>query len=413
MKYLFTIFFSFLLFSSCETKKDIDLKLGVWRAELQLTQDKVLPFVFEVTSAQSLKIFNAEEVILVNDITYSNDTIVFKTPVFEGYVEAIINDGYLSGNFIKESLDRVVPFSAEFGNHERFTSETNSTSQDVSGNWEVVFSPNTEADRYIAKGIFKQEGTKVTGTFRTTTGDYRYLEGIMEGTTLKVSTFDGAHAFLFTAEIKGDTMNGMFYSGNHWEEPFVAKRNETYELPDANDLTFLKEGFDALEFTFPDTDGNLVSLSDNRFKNKVVIVQVMGTWCPNCLDESKYYSEYYNTRGDDKVEFVALAFEYATTKEKAFSSIKRLKDDVGISYPILLAQFGTSSKAKAQEKLPMLNHVLSYPTSIFIDKHGKVRKIHTGFNGPATGIKYREFKAEFTSFVDELLNEVGLLKNVN
>ena len=131
----------------------------------------------------------------------------------------------------------------------------------------------------------------------------------------------------------------------------------------------------------------------------------MGTWCPNCLDESNYYAQYYNNNKDKDIEFVALAFEYAKTEEAAFKNIKRLKDRVGINYPILLAQTGTTSKSKANEKLPMLNNVLSYPTSIFIDKTGKVRKIHTGFNGPATGEKFTEFKEEFTTFMDKLLAE--------
>ena len=100
-----------------------------------------------------------------------------------------------------------------------------------------------------------------------------------------------------------------------------------------------------------------------------------------------------------------MAFEYAKTEASAFKSINRLIDNAGIEYPILLAQFGSSDKAAAQEKLPMLNHVLSYPTTIFIDKTSKVRKIHTGFNGPATGMKYVEFKNEFESFVSELVKE--------
>jgi thiol-disulfide isomerase/thioredoxin len=131
----------------------------------------------------------------------------------------------------------------------------------------------------------------------------------------------------------------------------------------------------------------------------------MGSWCPNCLDESKYYSEYYREHKDQNIEFVALAFEYAKTKGKAFKSLERLKHSIGIEYPILLAQFGTVNKAEAQKKLPMLNRVLSYPTTIFIDKKGKVRKIHTGFNGPATGEKYTEFIKEFEEFVDGLLKE--------
>jgi thiol-disulfide isomerase/thioredoxin len=394
-----------LLILGCNLNRPIALQEGVWRAELQLTETEVLPFNFEVTSRDALKIFNADEVIMVTDLEYSNDTIVIKTPVFEGYIKAVVKDGTLNGSFIKESLDRVVPFSAEIGKNTRFDLKIERPTQNVTGNWETVFSPNSEEDIYIAKGIFKQDGTRITGTFRTTTGDYRYLEGVMDGDTMKLSAFDGAHAFLFTAQVNDSTMNGMFYSGNHWEEPFTAKRNDDFELPNANELTFLNDGYDALEFTFPDSKGKAVSLTDKRFQDKVVVVQIMGTWCPNCLDESKYYSEFYNSNAEKGIEFVALAFEYAKTEEKALSSIKRLQDNIGIEYPILLAQYGSSSKTKAKEKLPMLNHVLSYPTSIFIDKKGKVRKIHTGFNGPATGEKFTEFKAEFTSFIDELLKE--------
>jgi len=123
------------------------------------------------------------------------------------------------------------------------------------------------------------------------------------------------------------------------------------------------------------------------------------------MDETKYYVDFYNQNKQKDVEIVALAFEYAKTSEKAFRSIERLKQKLKVEYPILLAQYGTSDKKKAQEKLPMLNHVLSYPTTIFIDKNGKVRKIHTGFNGPATGKKYLEFKNEFEGFVGRLLNE--------
>ncbi len=400
-----------LLWNCEEQKTPKYLETGTYRAVLDVQDSEELPFIFEVESKDKLKIFNAEETIEVDEVEYRNDSVFIKAPVFEGYIAATFEDKNLKGSFIKESLDRVVPFSAEYDNDNRFET-TQEPSQDVTGTWETVFSKDIEDDEYIAKGIFKQDtstgsaqGGKVTGTFRTTTGDYRFLEGVMDGNTMKLSTFDGAHAFLFTAKVSDSTMEGTFYSGNHWKEPFVAKRNDDFELPSANDLTFLKEGYESLDFSFPDEDGNMVSLSDERFNNKVVIVQIMGTWCPNCLDESKYYTKYYQANAERGLEIVALAFEYAKTEDKAFASIKRLRDKLDIAYPILLAQYGTSDKAKAQEKLPMLNHVLSYPTSIFIDKTGKVRKIHTGFNGPATGKKYEEFKTEFKSFVGGLLVE--------
>ncbi len=394
-----------LVVCSCnEDIKQQNLKVGTYRAILKAEDNQEIPFVFEVKSPTELHIINAEEVIKVDEVDYRNDSIFIKAPVFEGFLAATFEGDNLKGSYIKESLDRVVPFSAEYNKKNRFE-VTSEAKENVAGIWETVFNHNDADDQYIAKGVFKQEGSKVTGTFRTTTGDYRYLEGVMDGDQMKLSTFDGAHAFLFTAKVSDSTMEGTFYSGNHWKAPFVAKRNASYELPSTDELTFLKEGYDSLEFSFPDENGTIISLSDDRFKNKVVIVQIMGTWCPNCLDESIYFNEFYEANKDKDFEIVALAFEYAKTEEKAFNSISRLREKLNISYPILLAQYGTSDKEKAQEKLPMLNHVLSYPTSIFIDKSGKVQKIHTGFNGPATGEKYEAFKADFERFVGGLLSE--------
>ena len=272
------------------------------------------------------------------------------------------------------------------------------------GIWETSFDFDTD-DPYPAKGIFYQSGNRLSGTFRTKVGDYRYLDGVVDGDSLKLSAFDGAHVFLFTAKVSDSTMEGKFFSGNHAVENFKAKRNSAFELPDANSLTFLREGYDTFGFSFPDPSGKLVSLADERFQDKVVLVQIMGTWCPNCLDETKFYVEYLRNNPNPNLEMVALAFEYAKTTEKAFEGIERLKNRVGVEYPVLLAQVGTSSKSKANEKLPMLNHVLSYPTTIYIDKKGEVRKIHTGFNGPATGERHEEFKREFAETLEGLLSE--------
>lgn len=405
MKYLLAI--SFLVLFSCKQKKEDNhfLKSGMWKGIFLVQDDKELPFLFEVVDQQQIRVFNAKEDIAIDDIEIKGDSIFVRFPVYEGYFAAKFEDSlHFSGSFIKESLDRKLVFKASYGVTDRFDI-TDRPQTDVSGNWEAVFSPDNKEDEYIAKGIFKQNGNIVTGTFRTTTGDYRYLEGVVNGNTMELSTFDGAHAFLFKANINDSTMTGYFYSGNHWKEPFVAKRNESYELPSEDSLTYLKEGYDRFAFKFPDASEKQVSLDDPRFKNKVCVVQIMGTWCPNCMDETKYYVDFYERYKNKGVEFVALAFEYAKTPEKSFEAIERLKRKYSIEYPILLAQYGTSNKKKAQEKLPMLNHILSYPTSIFIDKKGKVRKIHTGFNGPATGQKYVDFTKEFESFINELLQE--------
>ena len=387
--------------------KDTVLQMGDWLVQLEVQDGELLPFNLTVAANNVIKIYNAEEVIVVDEIVITGDSVRIQTPVFEGYLSGkIAADGKLvTGDFIKSSLNRIVPFTMRHGVKARFPDHQQTAIANVNGNWETVFSPDSETDRYIAKGIFEQKGDVVTGTFRTTTGDYRYLEGRVSGDELRLSTFDGAHAFLFTARVKGDSLQGTFYSGNHFKETFRAKRNPNYELPDATALTYLKEGYDKLAFSFPDDQGNMVSLQDDRFKNKVVLVQVMGTWCPNCLDETKYYLDYLERHPNSDLEIVALAFEYAPTRENAFASIGRLKERLGVAYPILLAQYGSSDKQLAQEKMPMLNHVLSYPTTIFIDRKGEVRRIHTGFNGPATGDKHLAFKVDFEAYVDGLLAE--------
>lgn len=380
------------------------MKQGHWLGQLQVNDSHNIPFNFEVTSDQSLKITNAEEVILVDDITYDNDSVFIKMPVFDGYFAIKLSDDVMTGRFIDKTMDKDIPFKAVYNSKNRF-SANNAPNTNVSGNWEVVFTPKAEGDSYMAKGVFMQKDELVTGTFRTKTGDYRHLEGIVDGNQLKLSTFDGAHAYLFLASVNGDSLKGTFYSGNTWEASFKAKRNENFNLPDANTLTTFNEDYERLEFAFPDANGNIVSLEDERFQNKVVVVQLMGTWCPNCLDESTFFSEYYKNNAEKGVEFVALAFENAKTDSLAFAGINRLKNRLGITYPIVLAQHGSSDKLEAHKKLPMLSEVMSYPTTIFLDKTGKVRKIHTGFNGPATGEKYVAFKNDFNAFVNKLLSE--------
>ena len=393
--------------NACRNERISALSEGIWLMELELMDHQKLPFNFKLERNKEGKytaeIYNADETILVDEIALENDSIRINMPVFEGYFKGTFTATEMQGDFVKESLDRIVPFVGTYGITDRFSSKIKANKL-ISGVWETYFSPDTP-DAYAGKGLFVQNDQKITGTFRTTTGDYRYLEGIVTGDSLKLSAFDGSHAFLFIAHISDSTLNGMFYSGNHFKEPFTAKRNEVFELPDEDSLTFLNDGFEKLDFTFPDGTGKMISLDDETFKNKPTIIQIMGTWCPNCLDETKFLVDFKENNEELGIEMVALAFEYAKTEEKAFKSIERLKNRIGVPYPILLAQFGSADKQKAQEKLPMLNHVLSYPTTIFIDKNGRVRKIKTGFNGPATGDKFIQFKSEFKTFVTALARE--------
>jgi thiol-disulfide isomerase/thioredoxin len=255
-------------------------------------------------------------------------------------------------------------------------------------------------------GIFEQKGNDLTGTFLTTTGDYRYLAGTVQQDSMYLSCFDGTHVYLFKSRIsnKGNTLTGGFWSSTGSYETWTATRDDAAALPDANSLVYLKKGYDALAFTFPNVeDGKPVSLSDERYKGKVVVVQLMGSWCPNCMDETKFLAPWYQKHKDRGVEVVALAYERSPEFAVSAPKLLKMKDRFNIDYEVLLA--GINDKEAAAQTLPMINKVLAFPSTIYVDKKGKVRRIHTGFSGPGTGKYYDEFVEEFNLFIDKLLAE--------
>ena len=391
-----------------ESSSETVLKEGIWKMQMTLVDDKTLPFQFDLKEENGsfkMQIFNAEEVIEVTEIEQKNNSLFVQLPIFESVFNLKIeSDSTLSGVWINyyQSADYSIPVAAKWGKSSRFSNIESSFSEDFGGKYKVTFSPNSE-DQSNAIGLFEQEGNSVTGTFATETGDYRHLAGNVSGKNLLLSTFDGSHAFLFEAEQTDSGLVGVFYSGTHWKERWVAQKNDSVELRNPNELTFIKEGYAGLEFSFPNANGDSVSLADKQFENKAVIVQIMGSWCPNCLDETKYLSALYDKYNKEGLEVIALAFERTRTEEKAFENLAKLKDKTGANYTFLLG--GATREDKAAEKLPMLNHIMSYPTAIFIDKTKKVRRIHTGFYGPSTGKFYTDFVAETEGLVKEMLSE--------
>ena len=121
------------------------------------------------------------------------------------------------------------------------------------------------------------------------------------------------------------------------------------------------------------------------------------------MDETKFYTNWYNENKHRNVAIIGLAYEAKNDFNYAKSRVEKMKNRFNVGYDFLIA--GTYNKKEASKTLPMLNHVMSFPTSIFIDKKGNVRKIHTGYSGPATGDYYLKFIDEFNYFMDALLKE--------
>lgn len=388
------------------------LKTGTWRGVLTLSEKKneiILPFNFDVIKQKSktiLVVRNADEKIEVTDITIKGDSVIVNMPVFDTGFRTVLKNDTLSGywiNYSKKEKNKI-PFEAYYNNKQRFVSDKNAT-VNFSGKYEVTFNAKKE-DEYKAIGQFTQNGNTITGTFLTETGDYRYLEGVVQNNNMALSCFDGAHAFLFfanSAAQKGnaDSLSGRFYSGISGHEDWIAVRNETFELRDPESITYLKNTSEKITFSFPNLDGKKVSLSDEKFKNKAVIIQVMGSWCPNCMDETAYLAQVYKQYKSKGLEIVALAYERTDDFETAKKRVLKLKTKFGADYEFLIT--GLTGAAKASESLPFLNKVSAFPTTIVLDKNHEVKSIYTGFSGPATGKAYEQYKQKTESLIQQLL----------
>jgi peroxiredoxin len=181
----------------------------------------------------------------------------------------------------------------------------------------------------------------------------------------------------------------------------TGKKNDNAKLPDLYSLTYLKPGYKKLDFTFPNLNGKPVSLSDAKYKDKVVIVTILGSWCPNCIDETAFLAPWYKANKGRGVEIIGLAFERKNDPAFAKTALTRLIDRYDVQYDILFS--GIADKKVASDALPALNKVLAFPTTIILDRQGNVAQIHTGYTGPATGKYYDEYVAEFNQTIDKLL----------
>jgi peroxiredoxin len=403
---LFTGFLALLVNASWAQNK---LKTGLWRGALKTSSGNELPFNFEVkdiAGSKQLAIINGTERFKVTDIRQKGDSVFIRMPLFNSEFKLKYEGSGLKGKWIKHlgDKDASMDFTAAPGQAWRFFNSVTKPAFNITGRWSAIFGEGGQKDTTV--GEFKQMGTKLTGTFLTTTGDYRYLEGTVKGDKIYLSTFDGGHAFLFTADIKDakTLINGKYYSGYSSLDQWAAVRNEKAKLPDAYSLTYLKPGYKKIDFTFPDINGKKISLSDARFKNKVVIVQILGSWCPNCMDETSYMVNYYKKYHPNGVEIIGLAYERTTDFAKSKPTLQQLKTRFNISYPLLITGY-TPAKGDPLKSLPMLADFKGFPTTIIIDKKGDVRKIHTGFSGPGTGKYYTEFTNEFEKLTNDLLAE--------
>ena len=305
----------------------------------------------------------------------------------------IFHEQTLSGRWINLNKSNATSYPFQFypvaeGVDPRFDSRLDLVCPIFEGTYDVIFT-DSEGDAQ-AIGIFKQQGSKIAGTFRTETGDYRYLAGGFFNGVMKLSCFDGVHAFLFEAAMDTDdstVMRGNFYSGSKYHATWTGVLNPSANQTPPNAISWPTESLAALNITIKTNRGKEKTLDTDFFYGKPSVIQLMGTWCPNCLDESKYFIELSKQGSFKNIRFIAVGFEHGNSDKDRMARLKKYQKKMGYTYPLYLG--GGASTKEAHAVFNQLNGVFSFPTTIFLDKKGRIVQVNSGFDGPATGVFYK------------------------
>lgn len=399
-----------LILSGCAKQRI--LKDGPWLGVIRIDSTEKnmdLPFnmFYEIMpdGQKVMQVSNASEHILITELAFSGDTLFMKFPVYTSEIIAVIRNDSLVGYYYPKGRDAGKPyeFYAVHGISERFPWAGGKPVGDVSGRWKITEQRGTD-DSTIMVGEFTQDSSHVSGTILNIGGDYRYLEGKVSGNRFMLSAVDGAHTLILTADLTADgkMINGKFMGSRAWKSSWTAVRDESAKLPGMDQILTLREDSPPFTFRFPDLNGDTLSLSDERFRGKVTVVMGVGTWCPNCYDETVFFRDLYPEYREKGMEAVALCFEdktFETSKPK----IERFVSHTGATYPFLYA--GPRGRANMQTVFYNLTGLWAYPTTIFIDRKGKIRKVESGFSGPGTGKHYQDYCEETRKLIEELLAE--------
>jgi thiol-disulfide isomerase/thioredoxin len=398
MQKILLLLFSFLML------QNVNGQTEKWSMQFHLNDS--VDAVFEVLLEHSdegnmgLTIENGGELIYLNQIE-GQEFPGFLFPYFESKIEwnpADKGDMAWKGWFVKKGGKPVYFDAQRMANVvlEEFWKDSNSgepisiSEGPLLFRQKVTFEPGTP-DAYQAIGLFQlYGGGKCTGTFLTETGDYRFLKGTWDFNHIQMQCLDGAHLFCFTADVaheEGAFYNGRFYSGNTYSEKWEGEESADFELRDPEHLVHLKKGHEQEVFSFQamDLQGNMKIFGAEDWKGKLSIIQLMGTWCPNCTDEGRVMAAMHKKYEAKGLQIIPVAFERSDDIAENKRMIQKQMAQLNCGYEAYVGRAEGKGKERAQNVFPQLEKVMAFPTMIVVNSEGKVIHVHTGFNGPATG----------------------------
>lgn len=368
--------------------------IGDW--ELLFHTDSIsIPARLRIT-ADSVFFKNGIEKIQIAKNSLLVDTLRLEMPHYDTEIKLFPTNTGLGGEWRNNHKDNYfIPVSAVISSQTNTTPTIGARTQ-----YACDFSETSGA----IVGLINFESTPIEGTFLTETGDYRYLEGVKEGNDFYLSCFDGAHLFYFSGRLSGDSIkDGLFLSGKHYTEKWTAVKSTNAELSDPDSLTLWTDKAISPSFMAMSISADTAVINEQTFIGKVTALSLVGTWCPNCTDLERFILQTSRLSLNKGFQFIPICFEQGKDSNLIRQRVKKHFAPYGSSINPLIG--GASNKTDAHALLPQLSGVTAFPTTLIIDKKGKVRHIHTGFYGPGTGEYHTRYGNRLINQINELLAE--------
>jgi thiol-disulfide isomerase/thioredoxin len=372
---------------------------GLWDAGI-VVNGVLIPFRFELRVADGHAngaFFNDDERVHSTKGSYQADSLVLEFAQYASSLQAKWSDGRLTGAYARTGQ---LAYAFQASPHAA-TTPVSGKIPSIAGAWEIaVKSPKGEA---AWRFFVRQSGPEVTASILRVDGDTGALSGSYQGGKFVLSHFSGARPLLLEVTPSADGSLALVQNGKPPYRALRSSQARAQKLPlpaDPSRWTSVKDPSQPLRFSASDLSGKTVTESDPRFKGKVVLVNVMGSWCPNCHDEAPFLQELYRTYRKRGLEIVALSFEDSAQLKDPLR-LRAFIASYGLEYTVLLG----GEPSEVSDKLPQALNLSTWPATFFVARSGLVRGTHAGFAGKATGAAHEQLKAELRATVEKLLAE--------